>query len=410
MNKDKKLILAAIQKLGNEVTVPDIVAQSGRSLDEATQLLNEVAAETHATLHVNNDGRILYQFRTNFQYLYLSMGAARLVSKLIRRVEPAVTVLFKISFGLVLVTSVFVILGTVLLFRTIFSVGFDGGHNISALWLDFLTPFKRLLSMDFRKNRERNLAKPSGFGGQPPVASSQGFLLDCYSFLFGPPDPNQGIDEERWKLIAQTIRLNEGIVLAEHFVPYTGRPPEDEHILFKILAKFDGRPVVSESGNILYAFPSMTERSEVDNYALTEPLLQEQELQFAGLTPQALSSVILLALVNLSGGFFFSSLIRLIGGHHATDLRLFSFFTAYGLLFLAIPLWRWTRLQVANKRIKQRNLTAKEYEHKLGKPEPELEKKLEEAEEMRRRNTTQLNKQIVYRTDKDYLEQLTDAS
>jgi hypothetical protein len=410
MNNDKRQVLTAIQKLGNEVTVPDIVAQSGQSLDQATVWLNEIASETAATLHVSKDGRILYQFRTNFQYMYLSMGAIRLLSKLVKRVKPLLVILFKISFGLILVTSVFIILGTVLLFRTIFSVGFDGGNSVPSLWLDFFAPFKRLLQLDFRKNGERNSKRNNMIGGPPAQPASQGFLLDCYSFLFGPEDPNQGIEEERWKLIAQTIRLNEGILLAEHFSPYTGRAPEDEQILFKILAKFNGQPIVSESGNIVYLFPSMTARSTVDNYAFTEPLIQEHELQFAGLTRQALSSVVLLALVNLSGGFFFTSLIRMIGGHHATDLRLFSFFMAYGLLFLAIPLWRWTGLRVANKEISQRNRIAKEYEHKLGKPEAELQKKLEEAEEMRHHNPAQLNQQIVYRTDKDYLEQLTDAS
>ncbi|HEY9756062.1 MAG TPA: hypothetical protein V6C97_12925 [Oculatellaceae cyanobacterium] len=406
MNNNKKQVLAAIQKLGNEVTVPDIVAQSGQSLAATTLWLNEIAAETAATLQVSKDGQILYHFRPNFQYTYLSLSAIRLLSKLIKKIEPLVNFLFKISFGLILITSVFIIFGIILLFRTIFSVGFDGGNSVPALWVDFLTPFRRLLRFDFRKNRERN----PKLGAPPPAASSQGFLLDCYSFLFGPDDPNAGIGEERWKLIAQTIRLNEGIVLAEHFAPYTGRKPDDEQTLFTILAKFNGQPIVSETGNILYLFPSMTARSEVDNYAFTEAFLQEHELQFAGLTPQALAPVILLALANLSGGFFFTSLIRMIGGHHAADLRLFSFFMAYGLLFLAIPLWRWTNLRVANKEIRQRNQIAKEYEHKLGKPDTELQQRLQEAEEMRRLNDAQSSKQIVYRTDKDYLEQLTDAS
>lgn len=415
MKSHKNQVLKDIQKLGNNVTVADVVARSGCSLQESSLLLTEIASETAATLHVNADGQITYRFRPNFQYIYLSKGTARIIAKVTKTVVPAALFLFKISFGLTLMVSVIVIFGVILVIRSLLSVGIDQGESVPAMWVDFFSAFKGIVWFDFRRSRDRKaaaLARDSGSVSNAvaePV-STQGFLLDCYDFLFGPGNPNEGLEEERWKLIAQTIRLNEGIVLAEHFVPYTGRPPEDEQALFAILAKFNGQPTVSEAGDILYVFPSISVRSEVANYAFTAPLVQEREWQFTGLTKQALRPVIMLAVANLFGALLFLFLIYKVGGKHTSDLRLFAFFSLYGCLFLAIPLVRWFGLQSTNQKIRHSNQVAREYEEKLGKPDLVLRRKLEDAEQIRRTESTMQNSQIVYRTDQDYLEQLTDAS
>jgi hypothetical protein len=99
----------------------------------------------------------------------------------------------------------------------------------------------------------------------------------------------------------------------------------------------------------------------------------------------------------------------MIGGRHTADLRLFEFFSIYGVLFLAIPAVRWFVVRKKNKKIRESNQIASEYEEKIGKPDLELAKKLEEAEQLRRNESVQQSKQIVYRTDQDYLEQMSDA-
>lgn len=430
MKNPKKQVLKAIQKLGNRVTVADVVARSGYSLQESTVLLNEIASETSATLQVSADGRIQYCFQPNFQYLYFSRGTAKVLSLLRRTFGPVLFFLFKISFGVTLMLSVIIVFGIILILRSLLSVGTDSGESVSAMWGDFFLVLRRVVWLDFRSLREARI-KPkmatelatadqtlvdhalidqtSADQSQSAVPAGQGFLLDCYYFLFGPGDPNEGVEESRWKLLAQSIRLNEGVVLAEHLVPYTGRPPEDEQTLFSILAKFNGAPIVSESGNIFYTFPSMASRSEVANYAFTAPLVQEKEWQFTGLSRQALKPVILLAVANLLGAGLFYMLIAMIGGRHAADLRLFQFFSIYGVLFLAIPAVRYFVLQKKNQQIRENNEIAREYEEKIGKPDIELAKKLEEAEQHRRHENVEQSKQIVYRTDQDYLEQISDA-
>ncbi|KAM3752144.1 hypothetical protein ACB098_04G166300 [Castanea mollissima] len=45
-------------------------------------------------------------------------------------------------------------------------------------------------------------------------------IESIFSFVFGDGDPNQGIEEERWKLIGQYISSNGGVVTAEELAPY----------------------------------------------------------------------------------------------------------------------------------------------------------------------------------------------
>jgi hypothetical protein len=77
--------------------------------------------------------------------------------------------------------------------------------------------------------------------------------------VFGDGDPNQGIEEERWKLIGQYISSNGGVVAAEELAPYLDidsieKIKDDESYILPVLLRFDGQPVVDEEGNILYRF------------------------------------------------------------------------------------------------------------------------------------------------------------
>jgi hypothetical protein len=117
----------------------------------------------------------------------------------------------------------------------------------------------------------------------------------------------------------------------------------------------------------------------------------------------------LLAVANLLGASLFYSFIAMVGGRHMADLRLFEFFAVYGVLFLAIPCVRWFFVRRKNRSIRQKNEIARKYEEMIGNPDVVLGQRLEEAEQLRRHVGLEVNKKIVYRTDQDYLEQLSDA-
>jgi len=401
--QSKDQTIKAIQRLGNKVTAADVVAKTGLALDEANQLLATIAAETAATLEVNSNGEIIYRFPSNFSYIYLSRGLARIVSLCLGRLLTWLFLLFKISFGLVLVVSMVFVFGLILIIRSIASVCTDQSDSILPMWSEFFHAIVSFVRFDVHNLKRWN--EPSS---DPDAEENRGFLFDCYLFLFGPGNPNEHIQQERWQLIAQAIRLNEGVIVAEHLTPYTGLPPDHEQAIFAVLAKFGGYPAVSDSGEIIYVFPMLSVRSEVDSYAHIAPLLEEREWMFSGLSRRALNSVVMLATANIVGAAFFVFVFNFLGAAHAKQLNLFNFVVAYGLSFLIVPLVRFCAISFKNKAIRQRNDLAASYEQRLGNPDPELLRKLEDAEKMRRTATIPQSKQIVYRTDVDYLEQLTD--
>ncbi|KAK4480826.1 hypothetical protein RD792_011677 [Penstemon davidsonii] len=102
--------------------------------------------------------------------------------------------------------------------------------------------------------RRRRVRKGDGGNGM-------NFIESIFSFVFGDGDPNQGIEEERWKLIGQYIASNGGVVTAEELAPYLDLEStanmDDESYILPVLLRFDGQPEVDEEGNILYRFPSL---------------------------------------------------------------------------------------------------------------------------------------------------------
>ncbi len=75
--------------------------------------------------------------------------------------------------------------------------------------------------------------------------------------MFGDGNPNARLKEDRWQYIAQLIRANGGVVTAEQLAPYTDADPKNEDGVLPVLVRFDGRPEVTDSGNIVYLFPSL---------------------------------------------------------------------------------------------------------------------------------------------------------
>ena len=80
------------------------------------------------------------------------------------------------------------------------------------------------------------------------------FLINCFSFLFGDGNPNSHIEDEKWRLAAQTIRENGGVVIKEQLAPYIGPELEDADGILPVLARFDGRPAGDRLGAISLIF------------------------------------------------------------------------------------------------------------------------------------------------------------
>ncbi|HEY9733018.1 MAG TPA: hypothetical protein V6C89_13960 [Drouetiella sp.] len=400
---NKRTVIRAIKELSNRVTVADVVSTTGLSLNDVTEELNSVAAQSQATLEVTDVGEVFYNFPSNFAMAYYAQGAKRVLLNAWNGIFNVLFFLFRISFGITLLLSFLFIFGTILLVQTLIAAGMGASQDVGVMWSDFAYLVKRVAMQDivlWRKHDPSEETLPSG-------KSRQGFLLDCYSFLFGEGDPNEHLAEERWKLLAQVIRLNEGIIIAEHLPPYTGRPADDEPALFEVLSKFSGYPRLSESGQLIYIFPNMQQRSTNSSYTFMPEYIEEKPWQFSKMTQHALRPVIALAIGNFLGSMLFWWLC-LYTHRVSKPPALFLFFAIYGTMFVVVPLLRLGAIKILNWQIAKRNEITRGFENLIGSPDKEVRQKLEDAEKIRRAFGAMPGNNIVYTTQKDYLEQLTD--
>ncbi|MBA3992313.1 MAG: hypothetical protein C0469_02215 [Cyanobacteria bacterium DS2.3.42] len=380
----------------------DVVAKTGMPFAAVSGELNLIAADTSANLEVAQDGDIYYCFNDHLSYTYFRQGISRVINQVGYHVFRTCSFLFRLSFGLILLFSLICLFGIALIIQTLLAGVSGSTESVSGMWRDFFGLVQRLALKDLVHWGKEKLKPGSTTGGV-----RQGFLLDCYSFLFGEGDPNKDFDDEKWKLLAQVIRLNEGVVLPEHLSPYTGEDPDDEKTLFAILAKFNGMPQVSNTGNIMYVFPNMQKRSEVTSYGLLPPLLERKRWTFTTLKKDELKKVIGMGALN-----FVMALTACIFLVRPSNLNsaslLFLFLCFYALLFMTIPALRLLYTFEKNRMVQKKNERTRLYENLLGNPPTQLAQRLEEAEEMRAALAVNGNSSIVYSTKTDYLEQISD--
>lgn len=396
-------VLKAIRELNNRVTVADVVATTGLPLNEVAEELNSIVAQSQATLDVTNVGEVFYNFPPNFSMAYYAQGVKRILLVIWNQIFKVVFFLFRISFGVTLLLSFLFIFGTILLFQTVVAAGMGASQDVGVMWSDFANLIKRVAMQDIVLWKKHDPSEELVTTGK----SRQGFLLDCYSFLFGEGNPNEHLAEERWKLLAQVIRLNEGIIISEHLPPYTGRPADDEPALFAVLAKFSGYPRLSETGQLIYVFPDMQQRSTNTSYTFMPEYIEEKPWLFSKMSHQTLRPVIALALGNFLGSLLFWWLY-LYTHRVSQPPAIVVFFAIYGTMFVIVPLVRLAVIKVLNWQIARRNEITRGFENLIGSPDKEVRAKLEDAEKMRRAFGVIPGNNIVYTTQKDYLEQLTD--
>jgi len=395
---EKQQALKALAALGNRVTVTDVAAQSGMSLEQSSKALNAVAAKTNANLQVTALGDVHYQFPSNYHYIYFSSGIKGALLKAGAGLLSCTYYLFRISFGLMLLASLSTAFGTVLLFQSAVSILFGATQTAVSMWKDFFALIRTLIHRSLStQDKDTSGTKPN-------------FLTDCYSFLFGEGNPNETLEEERKQAIAQVIRLNEGVVLQEHLSPYTGKGAEDERTLFSILRDFDGMPRVTDSGNIVYIFPKMQTRSNVANYAFVPAQIEERYWLFSQLDKSRLKAVVATCIGNFLACSMCAFVLLALGHYHIYRLSLiFLTLTVFASLFLIVPMLRLLVIRRLNSHIEERNAVIRAYERLLGNPSAALSVKLDEAERIRTATSRSADDKIVYSTDKDYLEQISDS-
>jgi len=423
LREEKKVVIKSIADLGNRVTAADVASKTGLSLSQTSSLLNTIASEAGGHLEVSQAGDIAYRFKNNFQSAYLATGIRAFFTMIWARIGAFFFYLLKISFGLFLCLSIVIVVTSFIIFAML-SAQFGSDRDDLNL-LDLLEFFNFLIFRDLifggaayelmRRRGELIEEEDEEEGG---VSRRRGknrgnFFVNCFSFLFGEGDPNTHLGEKKWKLAAQTIRDNGGVVIKEQLAPYIGPELDDEDSILPVLARFDGRPVVTSTGNIAYIFPSLqvttdsgqeSEEQDIETTAARQSYLLEEPWKFSNLPDDDLRAVKIIASLNLFGTlwmyFIFNHMFQF--RWEWTQLMVF-----YGAFFLIIPMIRFVWETMLNRRIRIRNYEREEAAKIVSQPDREIKAKLTERQELAPTLAIRAVEEghLAFSTEKETLEQ-----
>ncbi len=426
----KKQVINAIGELGRRVTPADVATKTGLPVLVVQQELNSVASDTGGHLQVGKTGDIVYSFTPGFSNAYLAKGINAAFQAVFSKILAVGFYLLRISFGIALILSMFIIIVLVIAIAVAMMMrggnndrddGFDfgnwggGGFHFSfwdwmilrdLLWWNSSSRYYDNVRYDYDRPTVRQRGKSN-------------FLLNCFSFLFGDGDPNEGLDEKRWQAIAQVIKQNKNVVTAEQLAPFTGADPKNEDGVLPVLVRFNGKPEVTEEGHIVYVFESLQNVAASQNVR-PPSYLQEFPWKFSNTKDGDLLPVYIVAGLNLFGAFalwnFFSGgsaaeIFAESGGNifHVLTMLL-NVLLVYAIAFVTVPTVRVIFNKIKNRGIDSRNVQRFQYSQVVQNPSAELTTKLEKARQYQLGERRLAAKDMIFTTEKDARDQDDELS
>ena len=413
-------VMQAVERLGYRVTVGDVASQAGLEVQVAERDLLELASEAGGHMQVAESGEMAYLFSNNFRDVLRNKYFRLRLQDWWSKIWGVLFYVIRVSFGVVLVASILLIMLAIaaILIALASSRGDNdsdsgwggGSDNRSGGGMNFF--FMPDLFWIFTPNYNDDRARRRKLSRD---ANEMNFLESVFSFLFGDGDPNAELSDRRWQTIATVIRNNGGAIAAEQVVPYLDElgdrsQQEFEDYMLPVLTRFNGRPEVSPTGQIVYHFPELQVSAQQQQSKSVGAYLKESLWRFS----RAGSGQIMLAAglggVNLVGALVLGSLLRdgtiaaQLGGLVAFVGGIYGILLAYGIGFLGIPLARYFWIQWRNQRIESRNVLRQERAIALNSGSDTLNQKLSFAKQFAAATVVDA-KDLAYTTESDLTEQ-----
>lgn len=423
----RKRAMDAVDAAGGRVTIGDVASRAGLKLNEAQKALQALASDTNGFLEVSDEGDVLYVFPRDYRAKLAAKSFRIKVEPLVEKAKATAEYLVRVSFGTALIASIVIVYTTIIALLSSSrseedSRGRRGGRGYDSGFSFYLSPTDLFWYWDPYYYRRRRIQTDD---------DKMNFIESIFSFVFGDGDPNQGIEEERWKLIGQYIASNGGVVTAEELAPYLDVETKvitsnDESYILPVLLRFDGQPEIDEEGNILYRFPSLqrtasSQRSGQKEYVGRrwsdwiggiEKFFKERTWQFSKTGTSERAMVIGLGGLNLFGVIILGTMLKDIAVKPDGLIKfvgdIFPLLQIYAGSFFAIPLIRWFLVRNRNAKIEKRNQARQQCARALELPDVSLRRKLLSARDMAQRTVIGQDR-IVYSTDRDIIEQDYEA-
>ncbi|GLT94702.1 hypothetical protein SLE2022_124310 [Rubroshorea leprosula] len=422
----RKRTMEAVDSCGGRVTIGDVASKAGLKLNEAQKALQALAADTDGFLEVSDEGDVLYVFPKDYRAKLAAKSFKIRVEPLVDKTKAAAEYLIRVSFGTALIASIVLVYTTIIVLLSSRSDedsrGRRGGRSYNSGFNFYLSPTDLFWYWDPYYYRRRRV--------QTEDDGKMNFIESVFSFVFGDGDPNQEIEEERWKLIGQYIASNGGVVTAEELAPYLDLDSKndalsDESYILPVLLRFDGQPEIDKEGNILYRFPSLqrtasSQRSGRKEYVgrwadwvgAVEKFFKEKKWQFSKTSDLERAMVFGLGAFNLFGVIILGAMLKDVAirpnGYIKFVADIFPLLQIYAGSFFTIPLIRWFLIRKRNADIEKRNKLREQFARALELPNLSLRQKLLSARDMAQKTVIGKDR-IVYSTDRDLVEQDYEA-
>ncbi|XP_066321751.1 uncharacterized protein At5g03900, chloroplastic-like isoform X2 [Miscanthus floridulus] len=410
--------MEAVDHFGGRVTIGDVASRAGLQLAQAERALQALAADTEGFLEVSEDGEVLYVFPKDYRAKLAGKSFRMRVEPLVDKAKQVGAYLVRVSFGTALIASIVLVYTTIIAILSSSSDEDSRGRRRRSYGSTVIIPTDMFWYLDADYYRRRRVENENGMN----------FIESVFSFVFGDGDPNDGLEEKRWKMIGQYISSNGGVVTAEELAPFLDVPPpseeskDDESFVLPVLLRFQGHPEIDDQGNILYRFPSLQRTASSKGgrsreyvgtkwsamFSGIEKYLEEIPWKFSKANASEKAMVAGLGGLNLFGVIILGNLLKQMtvtpSGLISFAAQLYPLLQIYAGSFFAIPLFRWFLLRKTNNDIRKRNKAREQRAQELVSPDSSLRRKLLSARDMAERKVI-TPEEIVYTTEKDLLEQ-----
>jgi hypothetical protein len=410
MNANPQL-MTAVEQLGYRVTSGDVATHTGIHLETARSGLLALASETGGHLQVTDTGEVIYVLPPDFRQVLLQKSVKLQLKAWLDRAWQVGFYLVKISFGILLISSITVVYLTILAITlaALFSNDSSGdcsgdcgdGNCVVAIfdWGGSSSSNANYLTTEntsMAPIRQKTQRKPLNF------------LEAVFSVLFGDGNPNADLEQRRWNYIGNLIHRQQGVAIGEQIAPFLddmgqGFEQEYENYMLPVLTKFNGIPEVSPTGQLVYHFPDLqtTVKDDPKQSARLPISLRERKWKFSKATPTQTNWAIGLFTANIIGIGILAIISRgmmssLIGGA-MTLLAL------YGIGLVVIPSVRYFWVKYQDSQVRMRNQLRRQQVKLLQQGEV-IQEKLDYAKQFAKQHKI-TDRDIIYTTEEDALSQ-----
>ena len=418
MNAEKSKVVKAIDSIGPSVTVSNVCQATGLAIDHCQRLLNEIAAESSGKLLVDSKGNLSYALQTNLSAWYERRSQLAKFNKPMSAVSHACGYVIRVSFGVFLIISLVVlsiVVGVPVLTLALIGsvIGFFQFNRLGGGSYSTVTSFAELLSWGWeqvfptkgRHHSDINLdgAIDDALVSDTNTESSKGFLLHCFSFLFGDGFPNRDFEARQWQALTQVLLKNRGVLIAEQMSPYLNAAVVEESIALPVLARFNGRPEVTSTGNIVYTFEDFTKSSPAPDAEKVPQYLEARSWQFSNLPFDSMWKVWVFCTLNILGcyGLWLARALPIFAPYHV----IIEAFFIYSVTLIALPVIRYLCISYLNTIIDLENEVRAAHSENLTSPSEALGLKLSEREQLIPLIALEPQGEVIYDSSRDLLEQ-----